>query len=162
MHDFSTPSSRWQALVTRNPAANNKFVYCVRTTRIYCRPICKARLARRANVEFFATPFEAENAGYRACKRLSKTAEPETRTTLAEAGRYGYARWADQVPFPSKFQAGDGAHAQSVPIDDYPKGQCIHRIAVHGDGSEYVGLVRAGHGCQPWRQFNELHNMEPI
>lgn len=69
MHDFSTPSSRWQALITRNSAANNKFVYCVRTTRIYCRPICKARLARRANVEFFATPLEAENAGYRACKR---------------------------------------------------------------------------------------------
>ncbi|KEQ61333.1 uncharacterized protein M437DRAFT_52153, partial [Aureobasidium melanogenum CBS 110374] len=69
MHDFSTPSSRGQALVTRNPAANNKFVYCVRTTRIYCRPVCKARLARRANVEFFATPLEAENAGYRACKR---------------------------------------------------------------------------------------------
>lgn len=69
MHTFSTPSSRWQALVTRNPAANNKFVYCVRTTHIYCRPICKARLARRANVEFFATPLEAENAGYRACKR---------------------------------------------------------------------------------------------
>ncbi|KAG9596227.1 hypothetical protein KCU77_g5192, partial [Aureobasidium melanogenum] len=70
MHTFETPSSRWQALVTRNPAANGTFVYCVLTTHIYCRPTCPARLARRANVEFFSTSSEAEAAGYRACKRM--------------------------------------------------------------------------------------------
>lgn len=69
MPKFETSSSRWQALVTRNPAANGIFVYCVLSTHIYCRPTCSARLARRANVEFFATSLEAEAAGYRACKR---------------------------------------------------------------------------------------------
>jgi len=61
--------SRWKAVQTRDPAADQAFVYCVRTTKIFCRPICKARLARRANVEFFATSREAQKAGYRACKR---------------------------------------------------------------------------------------------
>ena len=36
---------------------------------MYCRPVCKARLARRSNVEFFDTPSQAEAKGYRACKR---------------------------------------------------------------------------------------------
>lgn len=81
MSKFDTPSSRWQALVTRDPAANGLFVYCVLTTHIYCRPTCSARLARRANVTFFSTSFEAEAAGYRACKRCRPdlpTHSPET------------------------------------------------------------------------------------
>ncbi|KAK1819888.1 hypothetical protein LTR12_005763 [Friedmanniomyces endolithicus] len=69
MHTFNTSSARWQALVAREASADGAFVYCVRTTGIYCRPVCKSRLARRANVEFFDTPTLAETAGYRACKR---------------------------------------------------------------------------------------------
>ncbi|KAL4991182.1 metal binding domain of Ada-domain-containing protein [Aspergillus falconensis] len=59
--------NRWQAVVTRDPAAS--FVYAVLTTKIYCRPSCAARLARRANVEFYDTPSQAEKAGFRPCKR---------------------------------------------------------------------------------------------
>ena len=61
--------ARWSAVVARDAASDGKFVYCVKTTKIFCRPICKARLARRANVEFYDTPAEAQAAGYRACKR---------------------------------------------------------------------------------------------
>ena len=61
--------ARWSAVVSRDPASDKAFVYCVKTTKIFCRPTCKARLARRANVEFFETPVEAETAGYRSCKR---------------------------------------------------------------------------------------------
>ena len=66
--DYSTPSARWRAIVNRDAAATC-FVYGVRTTKIYCRPRCPARLARRANVEFYDTPKQAEKAGYRPCKR---------------------------------------------------------------------------------------------
>ncbi|KAL2814618.1 metal binding domain of Ada-domain-containing protein [Aspergillus granulosus] len=59
---------RWQAVVTRDATATG-FVYAVITTKIYCRPSCSARLARRANVEFYDTPAQAERAGFRACKR---------------------------------------------------------------------------------------------
>jgi len=64
----ASAAARWKAVTTRD-ASNNSFVYAVRSTRIYCRPSCPARLARRANVEFFDTPAQAESAGYRACKR---------------------------------------------------------------------------------------------
>lgn len=64
-----TQDSRWQAVVNRDATADGSFVYCVRTTGVYCRPSCAARLARRENVEFFATCAEAEAAGFRACKR---------------------------------------------------------------------------------------------
>ncbi|OJD28822.1 dna repair and transcription factor protein [Diplodia corticola] len=68
---YPTPHSRWRALSTRDPAAHTSFVYAVRSTRIYCRPTCPARLARRANVAFFDDAASAAAAlpGYRACKR---------------------------------------------------------------------------------------------
>ncbi|KAJ4345883.1 uncharacterized protein N0V89_012019 [Didymosphaeria variabile] len=66
---YTTDASRWRALSTRDPAANNKFVYTVKSTHVYCRPTCPARLARRANVGFCATPAEAAALGFRACKR---------------------------------------------------------------------------------------------
>jgi AraC family transcriptional regulator of adaptative response/methylated-DNA-[protein]-cysteine methyltransferase len=61
--------ARWQAVTSRRRAADGTFVYAVTTTGVYCRPSCGARLARRANVEFFAKPADAERAGFRACKR---------------------------------------------------------------------------------------------
>ncbi|KAJ5833751.1 hypothetical protein N7474_002062 [Penicillium riverlandense] len=61
-------AARWQALVNRDSSINT-FVYAVLTTKIYCRPACPGRLARRANVLFFDTPTQAEHAGFRACKR---------------------------------------------------------------------------------------------
>ena len=39
------------------------------TTGVYCRPGCPARLPKRANVRFFDTRDEAEQAGFRPCKR---------------------------------------------------------------------------------------------
>jgi methylphosphotriester-DNA--protein-cysteine methyltransferase len=66
---YDTDSARYLALQRRDPLATSAFVYCVKTTGIYCRPDCRARLARRSNVEFCDTSAEAEQAGYRACKR---------------------------------------------------------------------------------------------
>lgn len=66
---FSDEAARWQAVQVRDSNADGLFVYAVKTTKIYCRPICKARLARRANVSFYDTGLEAQGAGFRACKR---------------------------------------------------------------------------------------------
>jgi AraC family transcriptional regulator of adaptative response/methylated-DNA-[protein]-cysteine methyltransferase len=60
---------RWQAVTDRDVAADGRFDYAVKTTGVYCRPSCGARLARRENVSFYATAREAERAGFRACKR---------------------------------------------------------------------------------------------
>ncbi|KAL2840283.1 metal binding domain of Ada-domain-containing protein [Aspergillus pseudoustus] len=76
-HSENSAATRWQAVVTRDPAATS-FVYAVLTTKIYCRPSCAARLARRVNVEFYDTPHQAERAGFRPCKRC----KPETLTPV--------------------------------------------------------------------------------
>jgi methylphosphotriester-DNA--protein-cysteine methyltransferase len=66
---YDNDTSRWDAVTSRNTNADGFFVYAVRTTKIFCRPICKARLPRRANVSFFTYGHEAQQAGFRACKR---------------------------------------------------------------------------------------------
>lgn len=66
---FATTQSRWRALTTRDATADGHFVYSVKSTGIYCKPGCSARLARRANIGFYDTAAEAEQAGFRACKR---------------------------------------------------------------------------------------------
>ena len=60
---------RWRSVINRDAAADGTFVFAVRTTGVYCRPSCAARTARPKNVSFYATPAEAEAAGYRACRR---------------------------------------------------------------------------------------------
>ena len=61
--------ARWDAVRRRDCAADGAFVYSVRTTGVYCRPSCAARLPRRENVAFHQTCADAERAGFRPCKR---------------------------------------------------------------------------------------------
>lgn len=66
---YLTDEVRWQAMLQRDPAADGAFLCAVRTTGIYCRPVCPARLPLRQNVGFYSTCQEAELAGFRPCKR---------------------------------------------------------------------------------------------
>ena len=65
----TTGDPRWAAVVARDPAADGRFFYSVKTTGVYCRPSCASRTARPENVEFHATAAAAERAGFRPCKR---------------------------------------------------------------------------------------------
>jgi AraC family transcriptional regulator, regulatory protein of adaptative response / methylated-DNA-[protein]-cysteine methyltransferase len=60
---------RWDSVLARDASQDGRFVFAVSTTGVYCRPSCAARRPRRENVQFFARPDEAEQAGYRACQR---------------------------------------------------------------------------------------------
>lgn len=64
-----TNEQRWNAIARRDALADGEFVFAVRTTGVYCRPSCKARLPRRENVMFFTDSAAARQAGFRACKR---------------------------------------------------------------------------------------------
>lgn len=59
----------WQAVLEHDGAFDGRFVTAVRTTRIFCRPSCKAKQPRRENVTFYADALHAKQAGYRACLR---------------------------------------------------------------------------------------------
>lgn len=69
---------RWAQVLARDPDADGSFLYSVRTTGVYCRPSCAARLPRPENVLFHATCAEAEQAGFRPCKRC-KPDQPSLR-----------------------------------------------------------------------------------
>jgi AraC family transcriptional regulator, regulatory protein of adaptative response / methylated-DNA-[protein]-cysteine methyltransferase len=60
---------RWAVVQARSAAADGTFYYSVRTTGVYCRPSCSARVARPENVRFHSTRADAERAGFRPCKR---------------------------------------------------------------------------------------------
>ena len=66
---FESDESRWTAFASADRSADGAFVTAVRTTKIYCRPSCPARRAKRENVTFYPTCEAAEKAGFRACKR---------------------------------------------------------------------------------------------
>jgi AraC family transcriptional regulator of adaptative response/methylated-DNA-[protein]-cysteine methyltransferase len=67
---------RWAALVTRDPEADGTFYYAVKTTGVYCRPSCPARLPRPENVRFYSTSGDAERAGFRPCQRCKPNQPP--------------------------------------------------------------------------------------
>ena len=65
----SRDQARWEAFVARDASCEGQFYIAVKTTGVYCRPGCPARLPKRTNVRFFDTRNEAERAGFRPCKR---------------------------------------------------------------------------------------------
>jgi AraC family transcriptional regulator of adaptative response/methylated-DNA-[protein]-cysteine methyltransferase len=69
----TTNYPRWLLLVARDKELDGKFFYSVKTTGVYCRPSCAARLARPENVRFYRTTAAAEKAGFRACKTWFRT-----------------------------------------------------------------------------------------
>jgi len=90
---------RWAVVVARDPVADGKFFYSVRTTGVYCRPSCAARLARPENVRFHATCADAEQAGFRPCKRCKPDQAPlVTQHAAKVAGICRLIEDADTVP----------------------------------------------------------------
>ena len=72
--DLTSDDPRWLQVVKRNPEADGRFWYSVRTTGVYCRPSCAARLPLPQNVRFHDTREDAERAGFRPCKRCKPRA----------------------------------------------------------------------------------------
>jgi len=82
-----------RARLARDAAFDGLFFTGVRTTRIYCRPICPVRPARLENVVFFPSAAAAERAGFRPCLRCRPETAPGspawngTRSTVGRAMR---------------------------------------------------------------------------
>lgn len=60
---------RWETLTNRDKSCDGQFYYAVKTTGVYCRPSCGARLPLPVNVAFYDTQDQAVAAGFRPCKR---------------------------------------------------------------------------------------------
>jgi AraC family transcriptional regulator of adaptative response/methylated-DNA-[protein]-cysteine methyltransferase len=71
MIDFD---ASYSALQRRDPSFDGVVFAAVKTTGIYCRPVCRVRTPFARNVVFYPSAAAAERAGYRPCFRC----RPET------------------------------------------------------------------------------------
>lgn len=67
----------YRAFRTRDPRFDGRLFGGVRTTRVYCRPICPAPMPKRENMTFYATAAAAQEAGFRPCLRCRPENAPE-------------------------------------------------------------------------------------
>ena len=90
MIDFDTCNA---ARLRRDPAFDGLFFTAVRTTMIYCRPVCPVKQPLTKNVTFYPSAAAAERAGYRPCLRCRPETVPfspawnGTQTTVLRAVR---------------------------------------------------------------------------
>ena len=71
------PDACHRALTTRDTRFDGRLFVAVRTTGIYCRPVCPARTPKRENVRFFPSAAACEAAGFRACLRCRPETAPD-------------------------------------------------------------------------------------
>jgi AraC family transcriptional regulator of adaptative response / DNA-3-methyladenine glycosylase II len=71
-----------RARLARDARFDGKFFIAVLSTRIYCRPICRARTSKESNVRYFSTAAAAAEAGFRPCLRCRPECSPGTRAWL--------------------------------------------------------------------------------
>ena len=64
----------YRAHLARDSRFDGQFFVAVKTTMVYCRPICPARKAQLKNLAFYIHAAQAEEAGFRPCRRC----RPET------------------------------------------------------------------------------------
>lgn len=95
----TTADPRWAAVQARDPAADGRFFYAVKTTGVYCRPSCPSRPARPGNVCFFESAADAEQAGFRPCQRCRPDQPPLAQQHAAlVAGLCRFIENADTPP----------------------------------------------------------------
>jgi AraC family transcriptional regulator of adaptative response/methylated-DNA-[protein]-cysteine methyltransferase len=92
--DTMMDQTRWTAVVSRTSAP---FFYAVRTTGVFCRTTCGARLPRPENVEFFDTSGEAIAAGFRPCLRCQPVTEGAETKRVSYLCRYIERNCADTL-----------------------------------------------------------------
>lgn len=73
------PTACYRAISTRDARFDGRLFVGVKTTGVYCRPICPARTPKFANVSFYPSAAAAQRAGFRPCLRC----RPETSPDLA-------------------------------------------------------------------------------
>jgi AraC family transcriptional regulator of adaptative response / DNA-3-methyladenine glycosylase II len=79
------------ARLRRDPRYDGRFFTAVKTTKIYCRPVCLAKQPLTRNVTYYPTAAAAEAVDYRPCLRCRPETAPfcpawnGTRSTVARA-----------------------------------------------------------------------------
>jgi len=67
-----------QARMSRDARFDGQFFVAVKTTGIFCRPICPAPAPKECNIEYFMTSVAAATNGYRPCLRCRPDSAPDS------------------------------------------------------------------------------------
>jgi AraC family transcriptional regulator of adaptative response / DNA-3-methyladenine glycosylase II len=95
------PSTCYRAVLARDARYDGRFFTCVKTTGIYCRPICPARPPKPENCRFAPTAAAAQEWGFRPCLRCRPEATSDldawrgTEATVSRALKLIEARALD-------------------------------------------------------------------
>ena len=81
-------ATAWESVLHRDVSADDRLLYGVTTTGIYCRPSCPSRRPKRDNVAFFSTAEAAERAGFRACQRCRPNRAKTPNAAVERARNY--------------------------------------------------------------------------
>jgi AraC family transcriptional regulator of adaptative response/methylated-DNA-[protein]-cysteine methyltransferase len=84
IHRTLNEDACYEAMVQKRASSDGLFFVAVTSTKIYCRPVCPSRTPMRKNVRFYASPDEAEGAGFRACKRCLPREPARAEVTLVK------------------------------------------------------------------------------
>jgi len=71
------PDACYRAIESRDRRFDGRLFTGVKTTGVYCRPICPAQTPKRRNVDFFPTAAAAQAAGFRPCLRCRPETSPD-------------------------------------------------------------------------------------
>lgn len=124
--------------MSRDPRFDGRFFVAVKTTGIFCRPICPARLPQEKNVDYYTTAAQAVNKGFRPCLRCRPDSAP-----LSPAWKGSKATLARAQKLLSE-----------IPV------QSVARVAERlGIGERYLhSLVTKHIGCSP-KQYQDIQRV---
>ena len=67
----------YRAISARDARFDGRLFVGVKTTGVYCRPVCTARTPKSQNVLFYPTAAAAQEAGFRPCLRCRPETAPD-------------------------------------------------------------------------------------
>ncbi|WP_310497485.1 Ada metal-binding domain-containing protein [Sandarakinorhabdus sp.] len=170
MLDFDTCND---ARMRRDPAFDGRFFIAVKTTGIYCRPVCRVRQPLTRNICFYPSAAAAERAGFRPCLRCRPESAPfcpawnGTKTTtgralkLIEAGALDgngtVALLADRCGVGARhlsrlFQA----HVGATPIEMAQTLRVQRALRLLNDSQSTISEIALASGFSSLRRFNEV------
>lgn len=99
----------YRALEAHDARFDGRLFVGVTSTGIYCRPVCRVKLPRRANCRFYANAASAEQAGFRPCLRCRPELAPglalvDSPQVLAQHAARMFdhaARHGERLPLPA-------------------------------------------------------------
>ena len=163
--------SRWHnAIDAKDPAFDGVFWVGIASTRIYCRPVCPSRRARRENRRFFESRDAAVAAGFRAClrcrpealrgetpldavSRLARAAAAQISDGALE-GRRVSALASDLGMSERQLRRALGRTVGATPLDLAMSQRLERAIHMLTDSSAPVTRVAYDSGFQSLRRFN--------